>query len=96
MSIQEKLVPLSDTVWILRDKPEVVSRGGIALTTSEEDDRPCSGTVMGIGPECVWVMPGQRVAFRKYAGVSYFPDPLDHSVEWVLLDEEDDIHAVIG
>ena len=93
--VAQELLPLADTVWVVRDAPKERVASGIIVVPKDGSEGPCSGVVMGVGPECVWLKPGDRVAFRKYAGVSYSPDPSDPSVEWLLLDEEDDIHAII-
>lgn len=71
-----RLKPLRDRVWISKDTPDDMTKGGIVIPEVCKDP-PMTGTIVAVGPGRIsskgYHIPmesqvGDRVVFRKYNG----------------------------
>ena len=70
-----KLVPLGDRVVIKNVEAEETTKGGIILTSAAKE-KPVMAEVLAVGPGGkvdgkeidMYVQPGQKVIYSKYAG----------------------------
>lgn len=93
-----KLEPLGKRVLIQPDKIEEVTKGGLVLPPSaNEDQKPETGTVVKLGKgkekgkEITFeVSVGNRVYFKKYS-----PDEIEVEKDTYLLIDVEDILAII-
>jgi chaperonin GroES len=68
--------PRNDFVAVKRDKPQVMSPGGIALPNIAADigEAPEQGTVLAVGPKVTEVKVGDRVLIGSFAGWTFKVD----------------------
>lgn len=62
-----KLRPLKDSVIIELIPEKDRTKGGIYIPDNAQD-KPTSGKVIAIGPECKEIKEGDQVAYGRYAG----------------------------
>lgn len=92
-----KLKPLADRVVIRNIENEEVTKGGIVLPGSAKE-KPQMAEVISVGPGGVvdgkeitmYVKPGEKVIFSKYAGTEVKLD----GVEYIVV-RQNDILAVV-
>jgi chaperonin GroES len=89
MPRKKNILPINDKVCVKRDEsPEKI--GLIWVPPSKASEPPMSGTVVSIGPDVVYIRPGDRVVFGQYTGTNIKIDGMAYTV---LL--EKDIHIVV-
>jgi chaperonin GroES len=94
-----KITPLHDFILIEPIKQEEVTKGGIYIPPSAQEERSMKGKVIAVGPGKlnekgeripVSVKPGQIVIFKKYA-----PDEIKVNDKEYYFVRDDDIMAII-
>ena len=82
-----KLKPLGDRVVIKNIETEETTKGGIILTSAAKE-KPVMAEVLAVGPGGkvdgkdveMYVKPGQKVIYSKYAGTEVKLDGVDYIV----------------
>ena len=91
--------PLGDRVVIKNLEAEETTRGGIILTNSAKE-KPIMAEVIAVGPGgnvdgkdiTMYVTPGQKVIYSKYAGTEIKLD----GVEYIIVRQSDILAIVEG
>ncbi len=82
--------PLNDRVIVKRREEKEKTAGGIYIPDSAKE-KPQSGDVVAVGPQCKTVKTGDSVLFAKYAGNEFSVDG-----DALIIMREDDILGVFA
>jgi chaperonin GroES len=84
-----KIKPIKDRVAIKQDEAQDKTMSGLILPDSAKE-KPLSGEVIAVGPQCKEVEVGEKVYYQKYRGTE-----VDQDGDTIILMREEDILAII-
>ena len=83
-----EIKPKGACIFVLPDKIEEVSKGGIILSDYSKK-RPTSGTIISVGDKAINFTPGQRIIYGEFSGNKQIINHKGEDTEIFLMTEED-------